>query len=221
MSESLKNKVALVTASTRGIGLATVKKLASEGAVVYMAARRMEYASKLAESLNRENGWQIRTVRFDAFDESCYSEMMKTIEKEQNRLDIVVNNFGTSNPLKDRTIEDTAWEDFRETIDVDLESVFRTTQEALPLLKKNGGSIINISSIGGNVPDISQIAYGTSKAAINYLTKLFAVQLGRYQIRANAVLPGMTATDAVKDNLSDQFREIFLKQTPFGRMALP
>ncbi|WP_273235476.1 7alpha-hydroxysteroid dehydrogenase [Ileibacterium valens] len=221
MCESLKNKVALVTASTRGIGLAIVKNLAQKGATVYMAARRLEYADELASSMNQEFGWNVKTVCFDAYDETCYSEMMKTISEQEGRLDILVNNFGTSNPMKDRSIEDTEWKEFRETVDVDLESVFRTTQEALPLLKIRGGSIINISSIGGNVPDISQIAYGTSKAAINYLTKLFAVQLGRYQIRSNAVLPGMTATDAVKDNLSDHFRDMVLHQTPLNRMATP
>lgn len=221
MSSSLENKVALVTASTRGIGLAIVKNLAEKGAIVYMAARRLDYANQLAESMNKEYGWNIRVVRFDAYDSSCYPEMMKTISDQEGRLDILVNNFGTSDPLKDKTIEDTEWEDFKKTVDIDLESVFRTTQEAIPLMKDEGGSIINISSIGGSVPDISQIAYGTSKAAINYLTKLFAVQLGRYQIRSNAVLPGMTATDAVKENLSDQFRHIFMRQTPLQRMATP
>jgi len=83
------------------------------------------------------------------------------------------------------------------------------------------GSIINISSVGGLVPDISQVAYGTSKAAINYLTKLIAVQEARHNIRCNAVLPGMTATDAVQDHLSDEFREFFLKHTPIRRMGKP
>ena len=86
---------------------------------------------------------------------------------------------------------------------------------------KNGGSIINISSVGGSVPDISQIAYGTSKAAINYLTKLIAVHEAKHKIRCNAVLPGMTATDAVKENLSDDFRALFLKHIPLSRMGLP
>ena len=78
-----------------------------------------------------------------------------------------------------------------------------------------------ISSVGGSVPDISQIAYGTSKAAINYLTKLIAVHEAKHKIRCNAVLPGMTATDAVKENLSDDFRTLFLKHIPLGRMGLP
>lgn len=105
---------------------------------------------------------------------------------------------------------------------MNLASVFLPVQAVIPhMAKQGGGSIINISSIGGLRPDISQIAYGTSKAAINYMTKLIAVQAARDNIRCNAVLPGMTATDAVKDNLSDDFREFFLKHTPIRRMGEP
>ena len=89
------------------------------------------------------------------------------------------------------------------------------------MLFRSGGSIINISSVGGSVPDISQIGYGTSKAAINYLTKLIATQTARDNIRCNAVLPGMTATDAVMQNLTQNFQDFFLKHTPIKRMGTP
>ena len=87
--------------------------------------------------------------------------------------------------------------------------------------KQKGGSIINISSVGGLVPDISQVAYGTSKAAINYLTKLIAVHEAKHGIRCNAVLPGMTATEAVANKLTKEFRDLFLRHIPLGRMGLP
>ena len=86
---------------------------------------------------------------------------------------------------------------------------------------QGGGSIINISSVGGIVPDISQVAYGTSKAAINYLTKLIAVHEAKNKIRCNAVLPGMTATEAVEQNLTEEFRDLFMKHIPLSRMGLP
>ena len=89
------------------------------------------------------------------------------------------------------------------------------------MAKNGGGSIINISSVGGLVPDISQVAYGTSKAAINYLTKLIAVQEAKHRIRCNAVLPGMTATDSVKEKLSDHFRQLFVRHIPLGRLGQP
>jgi NAD(P)-dependent dehydrogenase (short-subunit alcohol dehydrogenase family) len=89
------------------------------------------------------------------------------------------------------------------------------------MVKNGGGSIINISSVGGLVPDISQVAYGTSKAAINYLTKLIAVQEAKHHIRCNAVLPGMTATEAVEKHLSEGFKNLFERHIPLGRMGLP
>ena len=148
--------------------------------------------------------------------------MVEEVLKSEDHIDILVNNFGTSNPRKDLDIRSTEYSDFIGTVDTNLASVFLSAQAVIPHMEKNGGgSIINISSIGGLVPDISQIAYGTSKAAINYLTKLIAVQTARSNIRCNAVLPGMTATDAVNQNLSDDFKEFFLKHTPIKRMGLP
>lgn len=221
MSLNLNGKVCLVTAATRGIGLAAVERLAADGATVYMAARRMDFAKELCDQM-QANGLNAKPVYFNAYEPDCYKEMINTIIAQDGRIDVVVNNFGTSDPRKDGDIETTDFDTFKSTIDVNLESVFRTCQEAIPyMIKQGGGSIINISSIGGLVPDISQIAYGTSKAAINYLTKLIAVQEAKNNIRCNAVLPGMTATDAVTDNLSDDFREFFLKHTPIRRMGTP
>lgn len=86
---------------------------------------------------------------------------------------------------------------------------------------QGGGRIIIISSVGSLVPDISQIAYGTSKAAINYLTKLIAVHEAKNRIRCNAVLPVMTSTEAVEKYLTDDSRKLFLRHVPLGRMGLP
>ena len=217
----LENKVALVTASTRGIGLACVQRLAKEGAVVYMGARNLERAEERAKELN-EQGCTVRTVYNDASKKETYAAMVNEVMEKEGRIDILVNNFGTSNPQKDLDIKSTEYEEYIRTIDMNLASVFLTAQAVIPHMAANGGgSIIKISSIGGLRPDISQIAYGTSKAAINYLTKLIAVQCARDNIRCNAVLPGMTATDAVNDNLTDAFRDFFLKHTPIKRMGKP
>ena len=217
----LKNKVALITASTRGIGLECVKRFAEEGAIVYMAARNLEVAGERAKELN-DKGFNVKVVYNDASKKETYTSMVDEVVKAEGRIDILVNNFGTSNPKKDLDIKRTNYEDFIGTIDMNLASVFMSSQAVIPHMAANGGgSIINISSVGGIQPDISQIAYGTSKASINYLTKLIAVQSARDNIRCNAVLPGMTATDAVKDNLSDEFKDFFLKHTPIKRMGMP
>lgn len=217
----LEKKVVLITASTRGIGLSCVQRFAKEGATVYMGARNLEVAAERAKELN-DKGFNVKTVYNDASKKETYISMVEEVIKNEGKIDVLVNNFGTSNPKKDLDIKSTEYSEFISTIDMNLASVFMTSQAVIPHMVANGGgSIINISSIGGTHPDISQVSYGTSKASINYLTKLIAVQCARDNIRCNAVLPGMTATDAVKDNLTDEFRDFFLKHTPIKRMGNP
>ena len=217
----LKNKVILVTASTRGIGLAIVKACAKEGGIVYMAARDLARAQKEADKLNAEGG-RVYCVYNDATKPETFVSMAEETVQQAGRIDVLVNNFGTSNPGKDLDFAHTDPEVFMNTVQLNLRSVFMASQAAAKhMAAQGGGSIINISSVGGAVPDISQIAYGTSKAAINYLTKLIAVHEAIHHIRCNAVLPGMTATEAVTQHLSDDFRALFLRHIPLGRIGLP
>ena len=211
----LKDKVILITASTRGIGLAIVKKCAHEGAKVYMAARDLNRAQEIANTLCNVN-----CVYNDATKPETFLSMVEEVVRHAGRIDVLVNNFGTSNPGKDLDFAHTDPQVFLETVNLNLRSVFMASQAAAKYMS-HGGSIINISSVGGLVPDISQVAYGTSKAAINYLTKLIAVQEAKRHIRCNAVLPGMTATEAVEKNLSGEFRDLFLRHIPLGRIGLP
>ena len=213
---TLQDKVILVTASTRGIGLAIVKKCVQEGAIVYMAARDMERAQEIANAMHN-----VKYVYNDATKPETFASMVEDVVQDAGRIDVLINNFGTSNPGKDLDFANTDPQIFLDTVNLNLRSVFIASQAAVKHMEKQGGSIVNISSIGGLVPDISQVAYGTSKAAINYLTKLIAVQEARHHIRCNAVLPGMTATEAVEKHLSDDFRNLFMQHIPFGRMALP
>lgn len=213
----LMDKVVLITASTRGIGLACVKKCAEEGAAVYMAARNMKRAQEIANTLPG-----VKCVYHDATKPETFPSMIESVLSDAGRLDVLVNNFGASNPGKDLDFAHTDPAVFLETVNLNLQSVFLASQAAVRYMtSQGGGSIINISSVGGIVPDISQVAYGTSKAAINYLTKLIAVQEAKHNIRCNAVLPGMTATEAVEKNLSEEFRSLFLRHIPLGRMGLP
>ena len=212
----LQDKVTLVTASTRGIGLAIVKKCAQEGAKVYMAARDMERAWEIAHTIAG-----VKCVYNDATKPETFTSMVEDVVRDAGRIDVLINNFGTSNPGKDLDFSNTNPQIFMDTVNLNLRSVFMASQAAAKHMAQNGGSIINISSIGGLVPDISQIAYGTSKAAINYLTKLIAVQEAKRHIRCNAILPGMTATEAVEKHLSDDFRNLFLRHIPLERMGLP
>ena len=213
----LMDKVVLITASTRGIGLSCVKACAREGAKVYMAARNLERAQEIANTLN-----DVKCVYNDATKPEPFTSMVEDVVKDVGRIDVLVNNFGTSNPGKDLDFTNTDPQIFLDTVNLNLRSVFMASQAAAKhMAVQGGGSIINISSVGSIVPDISQVAYGTSKAAINYLTKLIAVHEAKNNIRCNAVLPGMTATEAVEKHLSEEFRSLFLRHIPLGRMGLP
>ena len=217
----LENKTVLVTASTRGIGYETVKRCAEEGATVYMAARNLTLAKEKADELNSK-GFNVKYVYNDADDETSFRDMINTVVKEEGRIDVLVNNFGSSDPRKDLDLTNTDTDTFISTVTKNLRSVFIPSQEAARHMADKGrGSIINISSVGGIVPDISQIGYGTSKAAINYITKLIAVQEAKNGIRCNAVLPGMTATEAVEKKLTGEFKSLFMKHIPLGRMGTP
>lgn len=217
----LKNKVILITASTRGIGFACVKACAKEGAVVYMAARNLETAAKVAEELNAQ-GYCVKYVYNDAGKPDTFLSMVDEVVKNEGHIDVLINNFGASNPKKDLDFSHTDVSDYLDIVTVNIRSVFIASQAAAKhMAKHGGGSIINISSIGGLVPDVSQVAYGSSKAAINYLTKLIAVQEAVNNIRCNAILPGMTATEAVEKHLSEDFRNLFLRHIPLKRIGLP
>ncbi len=217
----LKEKVVLVTASTRGIGLAIVKACLREGATVYMAARNLERARAVAQEQD-VLGQRVKCVYNDATQPETFVTMVEEVVADAGRLDVLVNNFGASDPGKDLDFTRTDAEAFLNTVTLNLRSVFTAGQAAAKHMAKQGsGSIVNISSVGGTVPDISQIAYGTSKAAINYLTKLMAVHLAKHNIRCNAVLPGMTATEAVERHLTEDFRSLFLRHIPLNRMGLP
>ena len=217
----LKDKVILITASTRGIGYACVQACANEGAIVYMAARDLQRGQAAAEQLCAAGG-RVKCVYNDAAKPETFISMVDEVAKDAGRIDVLVNNFGTSNRQKDLGFANTDPNVFLDTVTLNLRSVFLASQAAVRYMRKGGaGSIVNISSIGGLVPDITQVAYGTSKAAINYLTRLIAVHEAKHGIRCNAVLPGMTATDAVEKHLTEEFRSLFLRHIPLGRMGLP
>ena len=217
----LKNKIVVITASTRGIGLACVKACAREGASVYMAVRNLERAQETINELS-VHGFRVKAIFNDATKPESFTSMIDDVVADAGRIDVLVNNFGTSNPGKDLDFANTDPTVFLDTVTINLRSVFMASQAAVKQMAKQGsGSIVNISSVGGIVPDISQISYGTSKAAINYLTKLIAVHEAQNHIRRNAVLPGMTATEAVEKNLSKEFRNFFIKHIPMGRIGLP
>lgn len=219
--KNLNKKIALVTSATRGIGLATALKLAKEGAVVYMGVRRLEATQEICDKY-AEEGLVMKPVFFDAFDIDSYKTMVETVVNEAGKIDILVNNYGGGIPDKDFDLVNTDEESFFKIMEMNVGSVFRISKLVVPhMLENKGGSIVNIASISGTVPDISRIGYGVAKSAVNNITQQIAMQYARFGIRCNAVLPGMTATDAVKNAMSDEFQKSFLSHVPLNRMGTP
>ncbi len=217
--KKLKNKVALVTSATRGIGFASALKLAENGATVYLGVRRLEATQEIC---NKYPKLKMIPVYFDAYKEETYKTMVEEVIKKEGKLDILVNNFGTGRPEKDLELIKTDEEVFFEILKANIGSVYSISKNVIPhMIKSGGGSIVNISSIGGTIPDISRIGYGVSKSGINNITQQIAMQYARHNIRCNAVLPGLTATDAAMDNMPEEFINSFLSHIPLKRIGKP
>ena len=219
--KKLNGKVALVTSSTRGIGLASAVKLAQNGAIVYMGVRRIEATQDIIKEY-LEKGLKMKTVFFDAYQQDSYKTMVEEVIANEGKIDILVNNFGTGKPSVDLDLVNSSEEAFFDLLKLNIGSVYSISKQVIPhMIKNGGGSIVNISSIGGSIPDLSRIGYGVSKAGVNNITQQIAIQYARQNIRCNAVLPGLTATDAAIDNMPKEFIESFLSHIPLNRMGTP
>ncbi len=217
----LENKVVIVTASTRGIGWEITQACAREGAIVYMAVRDQQRGGEQAQALTSKGMW-VKSIYMDARKEESLAAMADLVASQEGRIDVLVNNFGIGDPERDHDLEHTDFEDFMRIVRQNLASVYLASQAVLgPMRAAGGGSIVNISSVGGRYPDLERVGYGVSKAAVNFLTKDIAVQCAHSRIRCNAILPGMTETDSVRRNVSGEYSRLFLRHTPLGRMATP
>ena len=216
-----ENKVALITSATRGIGLACAKKLAENGAKVYLAVRRLDAGQKVADEIIAEGG-QAGVVYFDADKEETFTSMVDEVVAKEGRIDILVNNYGATDVKVDFDLVNGDTDGFFRIVENNLKSVYIPCKQAVKsMIKTGGGSIVNISSVGGKYPDLSRMAYGISKSAINYLTQNIAVQYARQGVRCNAVMPGFIATDAAMQNMSEDFLKMFLKNVPLNRPGQP
>lgn len=217
----LENKVALVTSSTKGIGLASAAALAEEGALVYIAARSEELANEVIANITKR-GYKAKFVHFNAREVDTYTTMIDTVINNEGRLDILVNNYGSTNVKFDKNLVDGDTEEFFKILQDNIQSVYLPCKAVVPhMIKNGGGSIINISSIGSVVPDLSRMAYCVSKAAINSLTQNIATQYAKQNVRCNAILPGLIGTKAALENMTEEFRTSFVRHVPLNRVGRP
>ena len=206
---SLEGKLALVTGASRGIGLAIAEELARAGAEVVVGYRSgREEAEELASRIGG------RAVQADV---SSPDDAKRLIDEAGN-IDVLVNNAGLT---RDGVLARMADDDWRQVIETNLSSVFYTCRAVTrPMMKKRGGSIINLSSIVGVHGNFGQTNYAASKAGIIGFTKSLARELGSRNIRANVVAPGYVKTQ-LTDVLPDEATAAMLDNTPLGRIAEP
>lgn len=222
MAKRLEGKIALVTACTRGIGRAIADLFVDEGAKVYYACRNLE-TGKAAVDAARARGGQAELVYFEAHEPETHRSIINECLAKEGRLDVLVNNFGESNPLKDLDITKCTYEEFEKTVCTDISTVFNASQEAInkAMLSQKSGSIINIGSVAAVCPDTTQLGYGVAKAGINHLTQQMARQVAPYNIRVNVLNPGIIATEAVAKHLTPEVQAYYTANCMIKRVGEP
>ena len=208
-------KVALVTGSSRGIGAATIKAFGECNAkcvVNYVAdpdGKNKADAQKVAQTLADP-----LIIECDVSDPAQVESMMMEIGDKRGGLDVLVNNSGI---IRDRTLKKMTLEEFENVLRVNLVGTFNVTQKAGAVLH-NGGRVINLSSVSGQMGLFGQANYSSSKAAIIALTKVSARELARNQITVNAVAPGFIDVGMSK-GMPEEVTQNFIKQIPLGRLG--
>jgi ketoreductase RED2 len=212
---SLSGRVALVTGSSSGIGEAVARSLAADGAsVVVNSARSVEAGERVAAELP-----DATYVQADVADEDSARGLVDAAVERYGRLDVLVNNAGTTVVIPHHDLEAATPDVWRRIFDVNVVGTWQVTVAALPHLRATGaGSVVNVTSLAGVRQTGSSIPYAASKAALNHVTRLLANVVGP-EVRVNAVAPGLVDTPWTED--WDVQREFVRGAAPLGRTATP
>lgn len=215
----LKDKVAVVTGGTRGIGNAVVRSFLENGAQVILFGSREETATKAVDAIKKDNpDAKIEGAWPNLADFESISKEIKRIEEKYGRIDILVNNAGVTDST---SVYEYDAKKFSDILDVNVKGLFNAILAVIPYMKKQGGgSIINTSSMVTKFGQTLGVAYPTSKFAVNGLTVSLARELGPDKIRVNAVAPGITNTDMVK-NLPKEMIDPLINMIPLRRIGEP
>lgn len=216
----LEGKIALITGSSRGIGNAIAQVYLENKAKVVICGSKKENADKaianfIEKGYDKEN---MMGIGLNMKDPEGIKTAIEEVIKKWGRIDILVNNAGITSNV---SLLDSTDEEFQDMFETNVFGVVRVTREVVKHMKDTGGAIINTSSMVGIYGGRNQSAYSASKFAVNGLTKSWAKELGAYNIRVNAVAPGVVETDMMKDSVNDQMKGYLLNMTPLRKMALP
>ena len=216
---SADKKVALVTGAASGIGRAAALALARTGYDVAINYSSSEKAARESAAAAEKLGAKTLVVRCDVSDEAGVRAMLKAVEEKFGRLDVLINNAGTTAPWKPKDLETLSLEDWDRVFAVNVRGLFQVTRAAVPLLRASKGCIVNTASIVGLRPGPQPLPYAASKAAVVNLTKTLAWNLGP-EIRVNAVAPGWMEGDWMERMLKDKYEDLMgkrAKATPLKR----
>lgn len=217
MEVSLKDRVALVTGGTRGIGAAIVRQFAASGARVVTNYRNQEQAEKFQAEMKKA-GYDIHIYQADVSDFEACKKLMADIEKDVGPIDILVNNAGVT---QDTTLRKMTKEQWDTVLRINLDSVYNVTRNIIEgMLERGYGRIINISSINGQKGQIGQSNYAASKAGMHGFTMSLAQETARKGITVNTISPGYIATDMVMA-VPEDIREKIIAQIPVARLGTP
>jgi len=212
-------RAALVTGAASGIGRAAALALARAG---YDVAVNYSRSEKEAEGVAQEAGRSgVRTLlcRCDVSDDAGVRAMLKAVQAEFGRLDVLINNAGTTTDVKPKDFDALTVEEWDRVFAVNVRGLFLVTRAAVPMLRASKGCIVNTASIVGLRPGPQPLPYAASKAAVVNLTKTLAYNLGP-EIRVNAVAPGWMEGDWMRRMLKDKYEDLMARRaklTPLGR----
>jgi 3-oxoacyl-[acyl-carrier protein] reductase len=223
MSMRLREKVALITGGAAGIGLATVRRFLEEGARVVTC----DVNRQAGEAAVQELGAQADFYRVDVSDRTEVDGWVESVLQTYGRVDILVNNAGIIRDsllvkMKNgELVRQMPAADFDLVVAINLKGVFNCTQAVVPaMIRQVGGVILNATSVVGIDGNLGQTNYVATKAGVIGMTKVWARELGRHNIRVNAVAPGFTATD-ILNSMPDKVLDGMRARTPLGRLGQP
>jgi 3-oxoacyl-[acyl-carrier protein] reductase len=216
----LKNKVAIVTGSSRGVGKAVALEFARQGASVVVNYTSNETAAQQVAQKIEEAGSEAITVKADVACKSDVQRLVTSASERFGRIDILVNNAGFTRPAMMVKMTEQQWD---EVVDIHLKGAFLCSQAAALLMKEQkSGKIINVMSVAGLVGTVGQINYSAAKGGILSMTKSMARELARYNVCANVISLGIVATDMTEKLRSDKkLMEIYMNRILLKRFAAP